>query len=115
MMQWLIDFATLRFFITPYLLVLAYWVGAFIVPLLAGLITAWIVSKVKNNDTSAASIESAQQWVNNLPYARTLKLGLGALFIGIFLFMELAWRLLFEFLIALFHIHDALMAIAKNA
>lgn len=113
-MQWLMDFITLRFFVTPYLIVLAYWIGAFVVPLLAALITAWLANKAKNSDISATHIESLQKWINTLPYARATKWAIGAIFMLIFLFLELAWRILFEILIALFHIHDALLAIAKN-
>lgn len=113
-MQLVTDFLTLRFFVTPYVMVLVYWLGAFVAPLLAALFTAWIVSLLRQNDTSAAGIEKVSGWWNQWAYARHAKMVAILVFATIFLFLELVWRMLFEFLIALFHIHDALLTIANK-
>ncbi len=114
-MQTIFDFLTLKFFVTPYIMVLLYWLGAFVVPVLASLFTAWLVSWIRSHEAGASGIDSVNGWLNRMPYARSLKMVAGSVFVVTFLLLELVWRMLFEFLIALFNIHDALLTIANKA
>ena len=113
-MQFLTDLLTLRFFVTPYLMVLAYWAGAILLPLMLATIVFAIWYKLNRHETAAAGIREAQRFVDSIPYSRPLRIAMVGTGVAVFLFLELLWRILFEFLIALFHIHDALLQMASK-
>lgn len=114
-MQLMSDIITLRFFVAPYLMLLIYWLGAFIAPLMAGLVTVWLAGKARDNSIASAGISGVSRLMARLPHSRPLTFWLGGFFVMLFLLLELMWRVLFEFLIAIFHIHDALLEIASKA
>lgn len=113
-MQFLTDLLTLRFFVTPYLMVLAYWAGAILLPLLLATFVLVIWYKLNQHETTAAGIKEARRFVDTIPYSRPVRILLAGTIVAVFLFLELLWRILFEFLIALFHIHDALLQMASK-
>ncbi|HVL00713.1 MAG TPA: DUF4282 domain-containing protein [Dongiaceae bacterium] len=113
-MQWLLDVITLKFFITPYLIVLIYWFGALVVPLVVWLVCRWLLGKLREHELTATGLDSFNQGIDRLPRADQLRGYFWIAFTLGFLFLELLWRLLFEFLIAYFHIHDALIQISRQ-
>jgi len=89
------DFLTFRSFITPDLLIITYYIGAVVMPLLSFAMTLWIKNKI--------SLEIDLGVDRRYRYAFYLSL------IGCFICMEIFWRVMFEFMIAYFDMHDALM------
>ncbi|MDQ7085587.1 MAG: DUF4282 domain-containing protein [Sulfurovum sp.] len=89
------DFLTFQTFISPLMLVIFYYIGAILIPLLL-----WFFSHKKYES------------VKNIVWKR-LNFKHKTLFIFSFtmmiLFMQLFWRMMFEFLIAYMQIHEALV------
>lgn len=114
---WLADFLTLKFLVTPYLILLIYWLGAFVAPLFCWLIAWWLVRKLGPalEPVSASVAEVRDALSARVPYKGRIKAFFWLAFISLFLLFELLWRLIFEFLIVYYHIHDALIKIADQA
>ena len=93
------DFLTFQTFITPTLLIIFYYSGAVVIPFVSYFMAKWIKSNYFKNISGEIK--------KNL----TLKQRFLILSIAIlcFLCMELFWRIMFEFFIAYFDMHDALM------
>lgn len=102
----MIDFITFKRFISIEALIFFYYMGAIILPISAGYVAMWLMKKY-NIISIAYEKGKATLW-----HALTTqqKSKLIALFIFAFIFMELFWRMLFEFLIAYLQIRDALLA-----
>lgn len=113
-MQWLIDVITLRFFITPYLILLIYWFGAFVTPLFVWLASVWLLNKAKENEAVSAGLGGLGSFFEEMVNSRHVKKYFWLMFGLVFFFLELIWRLIFEFLIAYFHIHDALIQLTSH-
>lgn len=113
-MQWLLDVITLRFFITPYVILLIYWFGALVVPLAGWVLWRWLLGKLQQQEMAASGLEKLGDSVNRIDQNGTLRLLFWSGFVLVFLLLELLWRMLFEFLIAYFHIHQALMEISRS-
>ncbi|WP_121626547.1 DUF4282 domain-containing protein [Poseidonibacter antarcticus] len=99
------DFLTFKTFISTEALIIFYYLGAIILPLFTWILLTWVIKKNK---------------LFNIPYTKgkellwkvlshKQKLKFIAFFIVLFIFMELFWRMLFEFLIAYLQIRDALL------
>jgi len=89
------DFLTFQTFITPSLLIFMYYIGALLILVFSGYFARWIKTVYKTE------IET---------YITFKKRFIGsAAFLICFFFMELLWRMMFEFFIAYFDMHDALM------
>ena len=95
----MVDFLTFKTFITPSLLVIMYIGGALVMPVVSYYLAKWIVthylSKQKEIFFSATT-----------PKQRLIIL---VMFLGCFLCMEIMWRIMFEFVVAYFDMHAALM------
>jgi len=91
----LIDFLTFKTFITPKVLIVFYYLGAVFMPI--------IVYKFRDNIFAKLGISKPK-------LNRNLKL---FLFI-IFIFAELIWRMMFEFMVGYFDIHNALLLIQNG-
>jgi hypothetical protein len=89
------DFLTFQSFITPKVLTLFYYIGAVLMPLLGWSMMRWLKHRY---------------FPDFIPPKR-FYLYLIALLC--FLCMELFWRMMFEFLIAYFDMHDALMRMSR--
>lgn len=95
------DFLTFQTFITPTLLLIIYYVGALVIPLLCWYFTLW-AKKAYLSEVS-----------ENIKLRTTAKqrFMLFMIFFITLLCMEIFWRVIFEFFIAYFDMHDALMKI----
>jgi len=91
----LIDFLTFKTFITPKVLIVFYYLGAVILPI--------IVYKFRNNIFAKFGIKKP---ILN----RNLKIFLFLIFV----FAELIWRMMFEFMVGYFDIHNALLLIQNS-
>jgi len=85
-MQELLDIITFKTIISKYVLIIFYYFGAIVIPLFMYKYTHYIYTPIKST----------------LPRLYTL-------FILLFLFAEILWRMMFEFLIAFLQIRDALL------
>jgi len=99
------DFLSFKEFISIPVLIAFYYFGALIFPFFIWIFSTWIMKKLVliNNARNKGkeiiwSILSTKQ-----------KLLLVASFIMAFLFMELFWRMMFEYLIAFMQMRDALL------
>lgn len=97
------DFLTFQTFITPSLLILMYYIGVFLIPLVSWYLARWI-SKSYFSELS----KSIKEKVATKTTAKQ-RFILYAAFIICFICMEIFWRVMFEFFIAYFDMHDALM------
>ncbi len=99
----MIDFLTFQTFITPTLLILMYYIGAILIPLVSWYLASWIQksyfaevsNKIKEEITTKTTAKQRFMFYTA--------------FILCFLCMEILWRVMFEFFIAYFDMHDALM------
>ena len=99
------DFLTFKSFISIEALIIFYYIGALILPVGLWLLTDWLIRKY---DFFEAAYKKGKDMIwKSLDKKQQTKLLM--LFIFFFLFMELFWRMLFEFLIAYMQIRDALI------
>jgi len=103
-MNVLIDFLSFKLFISPTLLIVMYYLGAVIVPILSWLLTQWLQHKVPL--FLGAKEIGNQQFVKRVKTKYRLMLWSTALLI--FVMLEIMWRMMFELFIAYFQIHAAL-------
>ncbi|MEA3371439.1 MAG: DUF4282 domain-containing protein [Campylobacterota bacterium] len=94
-MQELYDILSFKTFISPYMLYIFYYVGAVLVPL--------VMLKYSYKIYAFLKIDIKKI----IPQEYRLKVY--AVSILIFLFLEILWRMMFEFLIAYLQIRDALV------
>jgi len=96
------DFLTFKTFITPTLLIVFYYMGAILIPLISYIVSKWLLSKyLKDVAKKAKTYLSSKQSITLL-----------LLSVFFFLGMEVIWRMMFEFFIAYFDMHDALMRLS---
>lgn len=101
------DFLTFKSFISTEALIIFYYIGAFILPVGIWILLIWLIRRYKYLNTAYESGKAiAWKSLNKQQQAKLV-----AFFITTFLFMELFWRMLFEFLIAYMQIRDALLKI----
>lgn len=99
------DFLSFKTFITPTLLILVYYIGAVLIPLLSWYLARWI----KRSYFSELSVQIKESVQTHTTSKQRFIVLLA--FLIAFLCMEIFWRVIFEFLIAYFNMHDALMKI----
>ena len=101
------DFLTFKSFISTEVLIIFYYLGALILPIGLWLLVTWLIRKYKLFTTA---YESGKEiiWKSLNRKQKTKLIGF---FITSFLFMEIFWRMLFEFLIAYMQMRDALLQI----
>ena len=97
----MLDFLTFQTFITPTILLIIYYIGALVIPVLGWYFTFW-VKKAYLSDVSQAIKDRTS------PKQRLMMF---MIFFMTLLCMEIFWRMIFEFFIAYFDMHDALMKI----
>ena len=89
------DFLTFQTFLTPTLLIILYYLGAVLIPIFCWFFLQWIKKVYKTE------IET---------YTLFKKSFIGSVaFLICFFSIEILWRVIFEFFIAYFDMHDALM------
>ncbi len=101
----MMDFLTFKTFISTEALILFYYIGALVLPVAIWIFITWLIRKYKYINT-AYEKGKVVVW-EGLDKQQQMKLV--SLFIISFLFLELFWRMLFEFLIAYMQIRDALL------
>ncbi len=95
----MLDFLTFQTFITPTLLLIIYYVGALIIPVLSWYFIFWV---------KKAYLSDMSQGIKSRTTSNQ-RLIMSIIFFLCFLCMEIIWRVMFEFFIAYFDMHDALM------
>jgi hypothetical protein len=104
-MDTLLDILTFRTFIAPYALPFFYYLGALGVPFAAWGLPQWLRRRYGRLDQA---IQTGGDLALRYTRRRDRLLFL-FLFLAAFLFMELMWRLLFEYLIAFLQMREALL------
>ena len=99
------DFLTFKDFISIPILIIFYYFGAVVFPFFMWIFSTWLMKKYKVIEALHEK-GKAMLW-SALSNKQKVKLILA--FLVAFLFMELFWRMLFEFLIAYMQIRDALL------
>ena len=99
------DFLTFKSFISTEVLIIFYYLGALMLPIGIWLLLAWLMRKYRLLNTA---YENGKEiiWESLNKKQQTWFI---AFFVTSFLFMELFWRMFFEFLIAYMQIRDALL------
>lgn len=99
------DFLAFKTFISPVALIIFYYLGAIFMPLFIWFASRWIIKKIGVVERGY-KIGKKMAW-NSINLKDKLLLAL--LFVIIFLFMQLLWRMMFEFLIGYMQMRDALV------
>jgi len=99
------DFLTFKTFISTDALILFYYLGALVLPVGLWFFLMWLIRKYELLHTAYENTK-ALLWASLSVKHRII---FAALWILAFLFMELFWRMFFEFLIAYMQIRDALL------
>jgi len=97
------DFLTFQTFITPTLLIIMYYIGAVLIPLFSWYLAKWIKTSYFSEISKNIKKEIQTRTTTMQRFI------MYTAFIICFLCMEIFWRVIFEFLIAYFNMHDALM------
>lgn len=104
-MQGLSDFLSFRFFISPYVLLAFYYIGALFVPLGCWLFSVWLRRKYwAVSEVYEAGKSTVLQATRRKDRIRVI-----IIFVLMFIFVEVMWRMMFEFLFAYLQIRDALV------
>ena len=103
----MMDFLTFKSFISINALIVFYYIGALILPIGLWITHMWLIRKYK---LFHSAYEQSKQLIwKALDKKQQIQLVL--FFIILFLFMQLFWRMLFEFLIAYMQMRDVLVAV----
>lgn len=97
------DFLLFKTFVTPSLLLIIYYIGAVLIPVLSWYLVSWIYKKYLSQVSGLVKEEIKQRTTQKQRIYATVT------FVLCFLCMEIFWRMMFEFFIAYFDMHDALM------
>ena len=99
------DFLRFKSFISTEVLIIFYYIGAVIFPFGLILLFSWFIKKYEIVDAAYQKGKDAVWTV----LSKKQKIRAIAVFITLLFFMELFWRMLFEFLIAYMQIRDAII------
>ncbi len=103
------DFLTFQTFITQDILIIIYYIGAILIPV----ILWYLKDYLRNRFTLFSQIDAAsRQLFSALSTQNRILVLLG--FFTLFLCMELCWRMMFEMMIGYFDMHDYLHTIANR-
>ncbi len=101
------DFLTFKRFISTEVLIVFYYAGALFLPVAIWFLMHWLIEKNQLfNSTYSKGKELLWNSLNSQQRSRFI-----FFFVLMFFFMELFWRMLFEFLIAYMQMRDALLHI----
>lgn len=104
-MEELIGFLKFESFISLEALMVFYYLGAVLVLVMAFWVAGWLLRKL--NGRNQLVVQTGGFIWSSLSFKQKIYLVFG--FIFSFLFMQLLWRMMFEFLIAYMQIHAALV------
>jgi len=99
------DFLTFKTFLSIEALIIFYYIGAIIFPVGIWVLMLWLLKKY--DFINEAYLQGKELVWKSLNSGQRIKLAIT--FIIVFIFMELFWRMLFEFLIAYMQMRDALI------
>lgn len=97
------NFLTFQTFITPTLLIVIYYMGAILIPIVSWYLARWIKKSYFSEVSGIVKEEILTRTTSKQRFIVLLA------FFLCFLCMEIFWRVIFEFFIAYFDMHDALM------
>jgi len=97
------DFLTFQTFITPTLLIVMYYIGAILIPIVSWYLAKWVQKSYFSEVSNKIKEEITTRTTTKQRFI------IYTAFIFCFLCMEIFWRMMFEFFIAYFDMHDALM------
>ncbi|SFV67861.1 hypothetical protein MNB_SV-14-426 [hydrothermal vent metagenome] len=103
----MLDFLTFKTFVSPITLIVFYYMGAIIIPIFAWFFSRWIMKKISFIENLYQESKKLAFSIFSLKY----KIIFISFLIMMFLFMELLWRMMFEFLIAYMQIWEALVKV----
>lgn len=98
--DWIRDFLAFQVYITPTVLLAVYYVGALLIPVMIYVIARRLQQRLSRKDWKRVE-DLAPRWLSQ----RSRIIAYAA--IGLVL-AELGWRMIFEFLMAYFQMHEAL-------
>jgi hypothetical protein len=101
------DFLTFKKFISIEVLILFYYLGVVIFPIFCWLLFSWLIKKYQLLYSINSNVKKMTGGLLNIKN----KIIFTTLFISLFVFMQLIWRMIFEFLIAYMQIRDALLQV----
>lgn len=96
------DFLSFRVLMTPAILVVVYYFGAILGPLAV----FWFFRKTSQVQGEETAVPKRGRLRDSLDENRSLLIGVAVV---VLVLMEIFWRMMFEFFIAYFQIHNALM------
>ncbi|HEB56610.1 MAG TPA: DUF4282 domain-containing protein [Gammaproteobacteria bacterium] len=103
------SFLSFNHFISPSVLIIAYYMGAVLMPLFLWLSRHYLMNKISlfsDFDEIRQQLFSALSTRNKILFI--------TVFIMMFFFMELMWRMMFEVMIGYFQMHDYLQDLTAN-
>jgi len=103
------DFLSFNHFISPGVLIVTYYMGAVLMPLLLWLSRHYLINKI----SLFSDLDEIRQRIFSSLGTRNEILFITA-FIMMFFFMELMWRMMFEAMIGYFQMHDYLQYLTAN-
>ena len=103
-----LDFLSFRRYISPYALLFFYYLGAVLMPLAMVFFWAWLKRRFPVLDDARRQLGD----VGRGYLSSTQRVGILLACIACFLFAELFWRMMFEFMIAYFHMATDLQKLA---
>ena len=101
------DFLTFKTFLSIEVLIIFYYLGALVLPVFVWSLSSWIIQKYK----IIHIVNQHKKRLTGQPFNKSRRTKMILLFVSMFLFMELCWRMLFEFMIAYMQMRDALLKI----
>jgi hypothetical protein len=108
-MQHLENFLSFKSFISPYVLLVFYYMGALGVPIASWFFAIWLKKKY----WLVADVYTSGKEMLIKTTRKKHRVWFLLLFIFSFLWMEIMWRMMFEFLIAYLQIRDALLVLTQ--
>ncbi|HFD32546.1 MAG TPA: DUF4282 domain-containing protein [Gammaproteobacteria bacterium] len=109
-MQGFVDFLSFKTFISPYVLLAFYYIGALGVPIGSWLFALWIKRKYW---VVSDAYETGKEVINAYTPVK-YRILFFSLFIFCFICMEIFWRMMFEFMLAYLQMRDALMILVAQ-
>lgn len=106
-MQTLFDFLSFKSFISPSVLLFCYYLGALGAPMLAGGMIVWMRREAR---ARGLTIENQAFWTRWATHKNIITVS--ALFVLMFVCMEIGWRMMFEFMLAYFQMREALLGLS---
>ena len=103
------DFLTFQTFVSPDILILFYYIGAVIFPIVMWKARGYLVQKVPLFQTAQNRSKILFNALNTQD-----KIVVVITFITMFIGMELVWRMMFETVIAYFNMHEYLQILSSS-